>query len=64
LHGWHDHFERAGLVHFPADDFFDFSHDPETERHPGEQSGCQAPDEAGPQHELVTDNLSFRWNLF
>ena len=57
LYRRHEHFGRTGSIHFFADDVFDLAQHPQAQRHPGVETGCEAADHTGPQHELVADDL-------
>ena len=57
LDGRHDHFDRAGAVHFLADDGFHLAQHAQAQRRPGVQAGGQLADHAGAQHQLVADQF-------
>ena len=60
MHGRHQEFERACAVHFLAHDHLDLAQHAQTKGHPCEKARGEAPDQAGSQHELMADELSFR----
>jgi hypothetical protein len=57
LHGRHQQFQRAGIVHFLAHDVFDLAQHAQAERHPGVDAGGGALDVAGAQHQLLADDF-------
>ena len=63
LHGRHQQLERPCAVHLLADHLLDLAQNAQAERHPGEQARREAPDQAGPKHELMADDLCFRRNF-
>ena len=44
-------------IHLLAHDVLDLAQHAQAQRHPGEQAGRKAPDQAGPQHQLVADDF-------
>ncbi len=60
LHRRHQQFECPGPVHLLAHDGFDLAQYPQAQGHPGEEPRRKAADQAGPEHELVTDDFCFR----
>ena len=54
----HQHFDRAGAVLLLAHDLLDLLEHTETEREPGVNPRRRLAHEAGPQHQLVADDLS------
>ena len=63
LHGRHQHLERAGAVHFLADDPLDLAQHAQAHRQPGVEAGRQPADQAGAQHQLVADDLGIGGNV-
>ncbi len=57
LKNGHDQLEGPGAVHFLANDPLHFPQRAQAHRQPAIQSVGESPDEAGPQHELVADDL-------
>jgi hypothetical protein len=53
----------SGTVHFLADDPLGLLQGLEAHGEPGIQSGCEAADHPGPQHELMTDDLGVGGNV-
>src|SRR5881392_1007529 len=64
LYHRHHQLQSTGPVHFLADDAFHLLQHPQSERQPAVQARRHAPDEPGPQHQLVTEHLRFRGGLF
>ena len=52
----HQHFKRAGSVHFFTNDGFDLAHYSQAHRQPGIQARGEFADHAGAQHQLVADH--------
>ena len=52
----HQHFQRAGSVHFFTNDGFDLAHHLQAHGQPGVQARGQFADHAGAQHQLVADH--------
>ena len=53
----HQHFLSAGTVLLLADDLLDLLENPEAKRQPGVNTGRRLPNQAGPKHQLVADDL-------
>jgi hypothetical protein len=60
LHHRHAELDRAGAVHLFAHDRLDLAHDPRAERQPGINARRHAPNNSGPQHEPMAQELRFR----
>ena len=63
LHHRHQDFLCARGVHFLAHDGFHLAQDAQTQRQPTVQSGREFADHAGAQHQLMADDLRFRWSF-
>ena len=57
LHGRHQQFQCASLVHFFTNDVFNLAQYAQAERHPGVDAGSGALDVAGAQHHFLADDL-------
>ncbi len=57
LQGRHQHFQRAGTLHFLPYDPFHVVQDADTQRQPGIQAGGKLADQAGANHQLVAGDL-------
>ena len=57
LHHRHQQFDRAGAIHFFADDAFDAPDDAQAHRHVVVDAARQLADHAGPGHQLMADDL-------
>ena len=57
LNRGHEEFDGPGAVHLLADDALDLAQSPQTHGHPGIDAGCEAADQAGPEHQTLGDDL-------
>ncbi len=64
LHDRHQQLDRAGAVHLLANDRLDLANAAQTDRHVGVDTGCQAPDHSGAQHQRVADHLGIGRRFF
>ena len=64
LHQRHQQLDRAGLVHFFADDGLDLADHAQAQRHVGIDAGTEALDHPGPHHQLVADDLGVGRRFF
>ncbi len=63
LDGRHAQFQGPRPVHFLADDALDLVQGAQTHRKPGVQASRQAANHAGPQHQLMADDLGVGGNF-
>ena len=61
LNRWKQNFLGVACIHFFANDGFNFPQHPKTEWQPVVNTRSDSADHAGPQHQLMTDNLGVGW---
>ena len=64
LYAGHQQFESAGAIHFLAYDPLDSLQNPEPQRQPAIQTGCEPADQACAHHQLVADHLCVGGDFF
>ena len=64
LHGRHQQFQCARIIHLLANDVFNLAQNAQAERHPGVNARGGALDEPGTQHQFLADNFGVSRGFF